>query len=104
MKILITSRHVNVSKENRERAEAVLERLSRRAHRPHRGEVIFDRDHSAMVVELHLYLPRGQVRISRGEAQDVRTAIDRAADKLSNQLDKERTTPQHERGAPVPEL
>ena len=43
--------------------------------------------------ELHLYLPRGQVKVATAEAADFRTALDSAVAKVRNQLDKEPRRP-----------
>jgi ribosomal subunit interface protein len=88
MRTTVTARHCEISDELKARAEAVVEKVIRLANRPHGAEVIFDNDHGDKVVELKLMLARGQVRIAKAEAADFRTALDRAADKIRNQLDK----------------
>lgn len=88
MRTTVTARHCEISDELRNRAEAVVGKVARLANRPHLAEVIFDTDHGDKVVELKLTLARGQVRIAKAEAADFRTALDRAADKIRNQLDK----------------
>jgi ribosomal subunit interface protein len=88
MRTTVTARHCEISDELRNRAEAVVGKVARLANRPHLAEVIFDTDHGGKVVELKLTLVRGQVRIAKAEAADFRTALDRAADKIRNQLDK----------------
>ncbi len=88
MRTTVTARHCEISDELRNRAEAVVGKVTRLANRPHLAEVIFDTDHGGKVVELKLTLARGQVRIAKAEAADFRTALDRAADKIRNQLDK----------------
>ena len=84
----VTARHCEISDELRERAETAVAKLAKTAHRPQRAEVVFDADHGGHVAELHLYLPRGQVKVASAEASDFRTALDRAMDKIRNQLDK----------------
>lgn len=88
MRTTITARHCEIPDELRERAEQVTDKLAKAAHRPQRAEVVFDVDHGQKVVEVMLHLPRGQVQVASGEADDFRTALDRAADKIRNQLDK----------------
>lgn len=100
MKTFITARHCDVPDSLRERAQEIVERLAKKANRPHRAEVIFDADHRRSVVELHLYLARGRVNVCSAEADDFRSALDRAADKLNNQLDKAKDAPH--RGASTP--
>lgn len=89
MRTAITARHCEVPADLRQRAAALMERLAKLAHRPQRAEIIFDEDHQRRVVELLLRLPRGQTRVATAEAGDFHTALDRAADKLKRQLDKD---------------
>jgi len=89
MHTTVTARHCEISDDLRSRATSVIDRLAKVAHRPHSAEVIFDADHGTKVVELKFVLVRGQVRVASAEADDFRTALDRAADKMRTQLDKD---------------
>ncbi|MEJ2238515.1 MAG: ribosome-associated translation inhibitor RaiA [Gemmatimonadales bacterium] len=93
MRIIVTARHCEISDELRNRAETVVEKVARLATRPQKAEVIFDADHGNKVVELKLSLPREQTKVATAEAEDFRTALDRAADKIRKQLDKEARKP-----------
>lgn len=88
METTVTARHCDIPEALRDQALAVIERIARMAHRPQRGQVVFDLDHQTKTVELKLTLPRGVTRIATAEAGDFRTALDRAADKLRRQLEK----------------
>ncbi len=88
MRMLVTARHCEISDELKARALEVVEKVAKAAHRPQRAEVVFDADHGRKVVELQLYLPRREVKIASAEADDFRSALDSAAAKLRNQLDK----------------
>jgi len=88
METTVTARHCDIPDALREQAVAVIERLAKAAHRPQRGQVVFNLDHQTKTVELKLKLPRGVTRIATAEAGDFRTALDRAADKLRHQLEK----------------
>ncbi len=88
MKVIVTARHCAIDDELRKRAVDLIERAAKRVSRPQRAEIVFDNDHNQKVVEFQLYLPRGSVHIASAEAADFRTALDRTADKLRNQLDK----------------
>ncbi len=88
MKITVTARHCGIDGGLRDRAVELITRTAKFASRPHRAEIVFDEDHNSNIVEFQLYLPRGHVHVSTGEAADFRTALDRAAQKLRNQLDK----------------
>jgi len=93
MRITVTARHCEIPDELRHRAESLLAKAAKAAHRPQGGEIVFDADHGRKVVEIHVYLPRGQVRVASAEADDFRTALDRAVDKVRSQLDKESRRP-----------
>ena len=88
MRITVTARHCAVPDELRARARALVERLAKVASRPHDGQVIFWADHGLAMVELRLHTARGNVAVARAEAEDHRTALDRAADRVRRQLDK----------------
>lgn len=89
MRVTMTKRHCEISDEMKTRATAVVDKLAKIARRPQSAEVIFDEDHGAKVVEIVLSLPRGQTKFAKVEADDFRTALDRAAEKVRNQLQKE---------------
>jgi ribosomal subunit interface protein len=84
----VTARHCEIPDDLRQRALEMTEKLAKIAHRPQRMEVVFDEDHQRHVVELKMWLPRGQTLVASGEATDFRTALDRANDRLRAQLDK----------------
>ena len=88
MKVIVTARHCEVPDEVRDRDSQLIEKVAKKANRPHRAEIVFDDDHNQKIVELQLSLARGQLKVCRAEADDFRTALDRALDKLGNQLDK----------------
>lgn len=88
MQTMVTARHCEIPESLREQAVVVMERVAKAAHRPQRGQVVFDVEHQKKTVELMLHLPRGNTRVATAEATDFRTALDRAADKLRHQLEK----------------
>ena len=87
-RIRVTARHTEIPDELRERAEELVERVAKTAHRPQHAEVIFDADHGRKVVEIHMALTRGRVKVAHAEADDFRSALDTAVQKLRSQLDK----------------
>jgi ribosomal subunit interface protein len=101
MQLTITSRHEEVPEALRTRAEVVVSRLARFAHRPTHAQVEFSLDHHRATAELRLHAARGTVHVASAEAGDHRTALDRAAAKLRRQLDKKATG--HGRGDAVRE-
>lgn len=88
MKVTVTARHHELTEPMRERAQEIVDKLGKVAHRPQRADVVFEQDHQQCVAEIRMQLPRGVVRVASGEADDFRTALDRAAEKLRRQLDK----------------
>lgn len=88
MRTIVTARHSEIPEGLRARAEELVAKVAKVAHRPQRAQVIFDADHQRRVVEIQLSLPRGQVYVASAEAADARTALDRACEKLRHQLDK----------------
>lgn len=98
MRITVTARHCEIPTELRQRAEELVAKAIKAAHRPQHAEVLFNEDHGSKVVELHLTLTRGQVRIAHGEADDFRSALDTAVQKLRSQLDKNSGHPRHVAG------
>ncbi len=95
MRTVVTARHCEISDELRTRAETVVEKVAKLASRPLSAEVIFDADHGDKVVEFKLSLPRGQMKVATAEADSFRSALDRAADKIRKQLDREERKSAH---------
>ncbi len=88
MRITVTARHCEIPDELRARARTLVERLAKIAARPHDGQVIFADDHGAAAVELRLHTARGKVYVAKAQADDHRTALDSAAQRVRRQLDK----------------
>jgi len=88
MQTTITVRHCEISDAIRERARTVVQRLGSLAHRPIETAVVFDTDGGRSTAELRLSVARGELLVASGEADDHRTALDRAEEKLRRQLDK----------------
>jgi ribosomal subunit interface protein len=88
MKVLVTARHCEIDDELRQRAIGLVQKAAKLTGRPRRAEVVFDDDHKRKIVEFQLYLPAGHTYVASAEASSFLTAMDRAAAKLRNQLDK----------------
>jgi ribosomal subunit interface protein len=88
MRKTITILHCEIPDALRERADAVLDRLAGFAPRPHDGTVIFDVAHGHPSAEIRLHLARSEVVVAAAEAEDHRTALDRAEEKLRPQLER----------------
>jgi len=97
MQTTITASHCEINEVLRERARTVVERLGALAHRPIECVVLFDTDGGQPTAELRLHAARGELLVARGEADDHRTALDRAEEKLRHQLDKDPANPKARR-------
>lgn len=104
MQTTITARHCEITDELRERALAVVDRLGNVAPRPMETTVVFDTEGPQQTAELRLHLAAGDVLIARGEAEDHRTALDRAEDKLKRQLEKAVGRPRRTRSPQAEQL
>lgn len=88
MQTTITARHCEIPEDLKDRAEHIIGRLGSFAQRPVKCTVVFEADHKLASVEVRLHVARGKVFVATGEGPDHRTALDRAEDRLRNQLDK----------------
>jgi ribosomal subunit interface protein len=88
MQTTITARHTEISDALRERALTIVERLGSIAAKPIEATVVFDTEGPQSTAELRLHVARGEVLVATGEAEDHRTALDRAEDTLRKQLEK----------------
>ncbi len=102
MQTTITARHCEITDALRERALAVVERLGNMAPRPIESAVVFDTDGIQQTAELRLHVARGEVLVAKGEAEDHRTALDRAEEKLRRQVEKAADRPRRSRPQPKP--
>jgi len=97
MQTTITARHCEISDALRERALTVLERLGNIASRPMEATVVFDAEGTQQTAELRLHVARGEMLVAKGEADDHRTALDRAEDKIRRQVEKASAYPRRSR-------
>ncbi|HTT68500.1 MAG TPA: HPF/RaiA family ribosome-associated protein [Gemmatimonadales bacterium] len=99
METTITTRHGEIAEALRLRVERVVERLARLARRPTAAHVTFGQDHQRATAEVRLTAARGMVHVASADAPDHRTALDRAAQKLRRQLDKQEANPRRRAGS-----
>jgi ribosomal subunit interface protein len=88
MHTVITALHCEIPEALKVRAEAIVDRLGHFASRGHDCTIVFDVDGASSTAEVRLHLPPGKILVAKGEGTDHRTALDRAEEKLRNQLDK----------------
>jgi ribosomal subunit interface protein len=104
MRVTITARHCEISDDLRARARDLVERLGRKANRPHHAHVVFDADHGEPTAELQLHVTRGMLHVAKAAGTDHRTALDRAAGRVRRQIEKlERSAPVRRRRPSLPE-
>jgi ribosomal subunit interface protein len=99
METSITTRHGEIPEALRLRAGRLVERLARLANRPTAAHVTFGLDHQRATAEIRLTAARGAVHVASAEAPDHRTALDRVAQKLRRQLDKQEANPRRRAGS-----
>jgi ribosome-associated translation inhibitor RaiA len=85
---VITARHCEVTPELRQRAAAIVQRISLFAGRPMETSVVFGLEAGQSIAELRLHIARGDVFIARGEGSDHATALDRAEEKIRKQVER----------------
>lgn len=103
MQVKITTRRAEIPDALRERAESVVTRLARLAVRPTSAHVTFTTvANQRAQAEIVLNAARGAVHVASAEADDHRTALDRASAKVRRQLDKQSNTPKHRVRKAVP--
>lgn len=88
MNIVITALHCEIPDELKTRTGTIVERLGQFATRAVECTVVFENDHNRAIAEARLRLPQRKLLVARAEGPDHRTALDRAEEKLRNQLDK----------------
>lgn len=85
MNITTTARHCELDPEVRRFAAERLEKMSRFASDIHEAHLVVTMEKYRHVAEITLRL-RGEELVGREHATEVRTAIDRAADRLEQQM------------------
>ena len=95
MDTTITARHGDVPDDLKARATDVLERLAARTTRPTSARITFDTVKAGASAEIVLNAARGATHVAKADAEDHRTALDKALAKLQRQLDKAETSPTH---------
>ncbi|MCC7131076.1 MAG: ribosome-associated translation inhibitor RaiA [Gemmatimonadales bacterium] len=88
MQTTITARHCEVGEELRARAAAVMERMERYSPHALEAQVVFDVGADGQTAELRLHVRGGQILVGLAAADDHRTALDRAEEKVKRQLEK----------------
>ena len=90
MEIIVSARHVDVTDDIRRHVEESMARLSRFERGTSRATVTLSEEKNRFVAEANLTVSKGGDVHGEAEGPDLRTAIDRLADKLAKQLKRGR--------------
>ena len=107
MQHTVTARHCEIPDDLRARAKDILDRMGEIAGRPVEGTALFDVSGVGRTVELRLHISKGDLLIAHAEADDHRSALDKAEDKLRRQATRVGAPPRRSRELPTetqPEL
>ncbi len=88
MQTTITARHCEIPDDLRTRAAAVMERMARHSSHALEAHVVFDVEPDGQSAEVRLHVRGGQILVGLAAAEDHRTALDRAEEKIRRQLEK----------------
>ena len=102
MHVTVSVRHCTVAEELRARAESLVEHLAHLTPFAQDGTVVFDAEPPRQSVEIRFRLSGGQVLVAVGEADDHRTALDRADQRMRRQLAKPAARPERGRRGTTP--
>ena len=90
MRVQITARHCEIPDAVRERAQTLMEKLTKFDPRLSAAEVIFDDEKHSRKAEGILTIHGGPPVVARAEDTEFRAALDKMADRLSKQLRRNR--------------
>lgn len=89
MEVKITARHAQVSEAVRAHTQERVQRLQRLDRRPTHAEILFDKERDQKKVEIRLVVTGGSSFIAEAFADNYRTAVDTALDRLTRQMKRE---------------
>lgn len=101
MRVQITERRCEVPAEVLRRAESQAERLERFDGRATAVEVIFSEERHQRGVEMIIHIDGAPPVVGRGEAEDFRSALDRAVERTRRQLKEGREQRRDHRPTPL---
>lgn len=104
MDVTITARHCTIAGSVRERAEARVARLSRYEPRMSAGHVIFEEEGSERRAEIRVAVDGAPMQVAKGDGDSFRAALDRALDRITRRLKREREKRVDHQAPPVNEL
>jgi ribosomal subunit interface protein len=90
LRVQIAARHCDVPDSVRRRTEEQIGRLAKYDPRVGAAEVVYEEEKRTKKVEVVLSVDRSEPVVARGEGEEFRTALDKAVDRLSRMLKRQR--------------
>ena len=103
MRVQITARHCNVPDALLNRTEEHIQKLSRYDSRISSAEVIYTEEKRSRTAEVVVHIDRGEPVVARAEEREFRSALDKAIDRITRMLKRERQQHRDHRAPPLPE-
>lgn len=104
MQVIVSARHFDVTDELREVVESRFAKLVRYEPRVSRAEVTLLEEKNRCEVEASVSVDGGGPMHAHGEAEDFRTAVDRAVERLERQLKRHRSRRRDHQAVPREEM
>jgi ribosomal subunit interface protein len=98
LRVQIAARHCDVPDSVRQRTEEQLTRLAKYDPRVGAAEVIYEEEKRIRKVEVVLSVDRGESIVAHGEGEEFRTALDKAVDRLTRMLKRQRAQTNNHQG------
>ena len=103
MRIQITARHCNVPDALLRRTEEQIQKLSRYDPRVGSAEVTYTEEKHSRKVEVVLHIDGAQPVVAHAEAREFRSALDKAIDRVTRMLKRERQQHRDHWAPPLPQ-
>jgi len=90
LRVQITARHCDVPTDVLERTEELVNGLSRYSPRASAADIVYMEEGVTKIAEVIVHIDGGEPVVTRAESDEFRTALDRAVDRASRRLRKQR--------------
>ena len=102
MRVQITARHTSVSDALLRRTEEQINKLSRYDPRIASAEVIYTEEKRLRKAEVVLHIDGAEPIVAQAEESEFRSALDKATDRVTRMLKRERQQHRDHRAPPLP--
>ena len=103
MRVKITTRHCDVPKALLTRTEEQIQKLSKYDSRVGSAEVTYTEEKHSRKVEVVLHIDGAPPVVAQAEERDFRSALDKATDRITRMLKRERQQHRDHWAPPLPE-